>query len=331
MIFVIRETYYNYIAEKMEILATRIKTGGKLNLLGLNIHSETFFRDLLNLIYSYYLKPANVGTANYEAIDLVDSDNKLVVQVTATATTTKINDTLKKDKIKELAESEYNLKFVFISDHADNLRKKTYNNIHNIKFEPSIDIIDKVSILETILQLEIGPLVDVYDFTKKEFGENPSTSNLNSNLVSIINYLASEDLNEVKHVIELNDYGIEEKIEYNELLDIKESTFDEYKIYYGTLDRIYQEFIRQGTNKTVSVFNKITSFYEKEIISKDLSNIEKFFNIIGRVQDYVINSGYLNNIPEEEIEMCVRIIVVDAFIRCKIFKNPRGYTHVVTE
>lgn len=327
----IRETYYNYIAEKIETLSARIKTGGKLNLLGLNIHSETFFRDLINLIYDYNLKPANKGKANYEAIDLIDLDNKLVIQVTATASTTKVNDTLKRDKIKELAESGHNLKFVFISDHADNLRKRTYINMHSIKFEPSTDILDKASILEAILQLEVAKLVEVYDLVKNELGENPDATNLNSNLVSIINYLASKDLNEVKNIIELNDYGIEEKIDHNELMAIKNSTFDKYKVYYGTIDRIYQEYIRQGTNKVVSVFHKIASFYEKEIISNDQSNVEMFFNIIRRIQDYVINSGSLGHIAEEEIEMCVRIIVVDAFIRCKVFENPRGYTHVIIE
>lgn len=66
------------------------------------------------------------------------------------------------------------------------------------------------------------------------------------------------------------------------------------------------------------------------MVVKDLSSVEKFFNIIGKVEEYVMKSDLLNNIPEEEIDMCVRIIVVDAFIRCKIFRNPRGYTHVAT-
>jgi len=29
-----------------------------------------------------------------------------------------------------------------------------------------------------------------------------------------------------------------------------------------------------------------------------------------------------NQIAFEELELCVNILVVDAFIRCKIFKNP---------
>ena len=40
------------------------------------------------------------------------------------------------------------------------------------------------------------------------------------------------------------------------------------------------------------------------------------------------SSPHSNNyaeIPYEELEICVEIIVVDAFIRCKIFENPEGY------
>lgn len=326
-----RQMYYNYIAEKIELLALRIKTGGKLNLLDLNIHSETFFKDFLNILYNYKLQPSNIGKANYEAIDLIDEEKKLVVQITSTTTTTKINSTLEKKKTKELANLDYHLKFLFIADDAKKLRDKAYINKFRIQFDPSMDILDKVTIMEIVSQLPIDRLANVYDLIQKEFGERPSIVKLSSNLAKIVNYLAKENLDNINNMIQLNEYRIEEKIAFNDLRDIKESTFDEYKVYYGILDRIYEEFIREGTNKTVSVFRKITSFYEKEMVVKDLSNVEKFFNIIGKVEEYVMESDLLNNIPEEEIDMCIRIIVVDAFIRCKIFKNPRGYTHVATK
>lgn len=40
------------------------------------------------------------------------------------------------------------------------------------------------------------------------------------------------------------------------------------------------------------------------------------------------NSKNYLQIPYEELEMCVGMVVVDAFIRCKIFKNPEGYNYV---
>ncbi|MEK5121329.1 ABC-three component system protein [Bacillus sp. FSL R9-9492] len=326
-----RQRYYNYIAEKIGTLASIIKTNGKLNFLDLNIHSETFFRDFLNILYDYELIPSNVGKANYEAIDLIDEQKKIVVQVSSTATPKKINDTLEKKKIKDLAQDDYKLKFLFIADEAKKLREKTYINKHNINFEPGTDIMDKVTILESVSQLPIDKLTNLYDLVQKEFGERPNIVRISSNLATIVNFLAKENLENVTNHVPLNEYGIEEKIEFNNLMDIKESTFDAYIIYYGMLDKLYEEFIRGGTNKTLSVFRKIASFYEKEIVNKDISNIDKFFNILGKVQEHVMEGDMLSEIPEEEIDMCVRIIVVDAFVRCKIFKNPRGYTHVATK
>ncbi|WP_429975407.1 SMEK domain-containing protein [Enterococcus sp. DIV0086] len=78
-----RQFYYNYISEKIEILAQRIKTNGKLNLLDLNVHSEVFFCGVLNNLYGYTLKTANNQTANAEAIDLIDDNSKIVIQVTS--------------------------------------------------------------------------------------------------------------------------------------------------------------------------------------------------------------------------------------------------------
>lgn len=325
-----RTRYYDYIAEKLEVLSYNINSNGKLNILHLNIHAETFYRDILNILYDYNLKPYNVGKANAEAVDLIDKDKKVVIQVSSTVTKQKINNTLEKDKIKELSDEGYSIKFLFISNEAKNLRGNTYNNKHSINFEPANDIWDKITVLEQISQLSIDRLTLIHDLIQNEFGERPGTLKLSSNLAAIVNFLSKENLHDVTNSIQLNDYGIEEKIEFNELNDIKASTFDEYKIYYGMLERIYKEFNREGSNKAVSVLRKITSFYEKEVLNKESTNVEKFFNVIGKVQEHVLQSELVKEIPEEEIDMCIRIIVVDAFVRCKIFKNPRGYTHVAT-
>ena len=71
-----RQRYYDYISEKLEVLSNRITSNGKLNLLHLNIHSETLYRDILNVLYEYNLEPSNTGKANAEAVDLIDEDKK---------------------------------------------------------------------------------------------------------------------------------------------------------------------------------------------------------------------------------------------------------------
>lgn len=137
-------------------------------------------------MYGYNLEPSNVGKANAEAVDLIDEDKKLVVQVSSTATKTKINSTLEKEKIKELSNEGYRIKFVFVANEVKNLRDETYNNIHNIIFEPNADIWDKVTALERIPQLTIDKMTLVHDLIQKEFGERPNTLKLSHNyLISV--------------------------------------------------------------------------------------------------------------------------------------------------
>ena len=55
-----RTIYFDYIEEKLNTLAVRIKVRNKLNLLELNIHSENFFADLGNIICDLDLKNWNL-------------------------------------------------------------------------------------------------------------------------------------------------------------------------------------------------------------------------------------------------------------------------------
>ena len=107
-------------------------------------------------------------------------------------------------------------------------------------------------------------------------------------------------------------------------------TIDDYKIYYSKLNEKYKEFDKQGKNKSISVYSKIKSIYNK-LIGENRNPYDVFFSVINELIKFVKNSKNYIEIPYEELEMCVSILVVDAFIRCKIFKNPEGYNHVVTK
>ena len=54
---------------------------------------------------------------------------------------------------------------------------------------------------------------------------------------------------------------------------------------------------------------------------------ELFFDVIGQVLQRIQSSANYSPIPFDELEMCVNILVVDAFIRCKIFEDPEGYDY----
>lgn len=319
-----RSHYFNYIEERLSTLSYRIKVRGKINLLDLNIYSETFFADLINCLLKYDLKNINCIKQNTEGIDLVDEKNKIIAQVSSTCTKQKIENSL----IKEIFENYQGYHFIFIAivGDADKLRSNTFSNPHKIAFSGIDDIYDMKSLLNIVLNLQIEEQRKLYEFLKNELGNTIDIVKIDTNLASIINILSKEDLTVVTDLPEINSFEILRKIEFNNLI-LAPPTIDDYKIYYSRLDEKYKEFDKQGVNKSLSVLSVIKSQYNKLLV-KTQDSYEIFFSIIDNIIELIRNSRNYIEIPYEELEMCVSILVVDAFIRCKIFKNPEDYKHV---
>jgi hypothetical protein len=321
-----RSHYFDYIERKINTLGHRIAIRGKLNILDLNIHSEMFFTDLLNLVFNWELRNMNIVKQNVEGIDLIDDTNNIVVQVSATSTKQKINNSLEKSILSKY--SDYQFKFVAIANDVKDLKNKKYDNPHNIHFDANDDIIGIVEILKIILNMKIDKQKVVYEFIKNELGTEIDILKVDTNLAVIINILASEDLGDCNESPEINMFQIERKIEFNELSDVRD-TIDDFKIYYHKLDEKYSEFNKEGKNKSLSVLNLIKSQYRQIVMENDKKSIV-FYKIIDKVIETISKSKNYTEMPYEELEMCVYIIVVDAFVRCKIFENPEGYSHVIT-
>jgi hypothetical protein len=321
-----RSHYFNYIDEKLSWLAFRIERRGRINLLDLNIYSETFFADMLNMLFGYQLRNLNVIKQNVEGIDLVDTDNKIISQVSSTCTKQKIESSLEK-KIFEQYKG-FRFKFISISKNADKMRESTFANPHNTLFNPADDIIDVTSIQNIVLTMTIDKQKEFYEFIKKELGNDIDIVKVDSNLATILNILANENLSDGIESPEINSFEINKKIKFNNLMSVKD-TIDEYKIYYSKLNEKYMEFDKQGANKSLSVFRVIKSQYTR-LLATDKESHDLFYAIIDSVIDIIVKSKNYIEIPYEELEMCIHILVVDTFVRCKIFQNPEGYSHVIT-
>ena len=100
-----RSNYFNYIEEKINILSYRIKSRGKINLLDLNIYSETFFAELMNHLLGYELKNINVIKQNTEGIDLVNDEIDALNEKKASFN---LNETLEED-LEQLNIVKYNI------------------------------------------------------------------------------------------------------------------------------------------------------------------------------------------------------------------------------
>jgi len=122
-----RPNYFNVIEERLNLLALRITSRGKLNILDFHGHSENFYQYFLNEVYGWVVKNENDNKQNVEAIDLIDHSNKFIIQVSATSTKQKIESSLSKELVKSYI--VYTFKFVSIAKDADELRKETFKNL----------------------------------------------------------------------------------------------------------------------------------------------------------------------------------------------------------
>lgn len=319
-----RTHYFNYIEEKIGILSYRINIKGRLNILDLHLHSENFFSHFLNQLYGWSFINNNSVKQNVEAIDLIDHTNECICQVSATATKLKVESALAKKTIKGYP--HYTFKFISISKDGSDLRKSIFANPHGIKFDPKADIIDNKSILDFILGEEIDNQEKIYTFIKKELGSTLDVAKLDTNLAKVINILSKEDFTAISKP-EVNEFEIDRKIDHNKLHKTRQ-LIDDNKTFFWRVAQRYNELDRLGSNKSFSVLKSINKSYIEEGLKDETSSNDKLFlKTIENVINKVLSSANYAEIPLDELDFCVTVLVVDAFIRCKIFTNPTNYQY----
>jgi hypothetical protein len=200
-------------------------------------------------------------------------------------------------------------------------------NPHRLSFNPQKDIHDIGSILGYIKGLAVDDQKRIAVFLKKELEPEADPVRLESNLSIIITILAKEDWNRDESTSDAIPFDIDQKIEFNKLNRVRE-IIEEYAIHGIRISGIYDAFDQEGTNKSLSVLNGIKRLYTNH--KARLSNDDLFDKVVECVMERVQESANFVPIPWEELELCANILVVDAFVRCKIFKNPVGYAHAAT-
>lgn len=313
-----RTTYWNLCEQRLATLCTRIELRGKLNILDFHLHAEDFYMNFLNLLFELSLRNMNAVMQNVEGIDLIDDVNKLVLQVSSTATRNKIESALAKNLQPY---SGYSFNFVSISKDASELRKQTFANPHKLDFSPSKDIYDVKSILNSIQHLSIEKQRVVYAFLKKELQPDEDRPLMETNLAEVINILAKEAFDIDQNVANPIAFNIDNKLAFNNLVAAT-AVIENYKVQHHRIEKIYTVFDSSGQNKSRSVLESLRNSYLK--LSAKYTRDELFFEVIEQAIKKVQGSANFSNIPLEELEIWINALVVDAFIRCKIFENPGG-------
>lgn len=103
---------------------------------------------------------------------------------------------------------------------------------------------------------------------------------------------------------------------------------EDYKIYYNLIEKLYSNYDEMGVNKSLAVLNTFRKEYIDNMLKYKGDELYKIIskNIIEKIKTL----NCVENISEEALSLCVDILMVDAFIRCKIFENPNNYAYAIT-
>ena len=124
----------DYIQDTLSYIQSKINNDNKLQHYDSNKKAEDIFMHLLNLTYGWSLQNANDEVINFPAIDLMDTTNEIVIQVTSDTNKKKVkedtvgafNELVKEDKYKSYA--HYEIKMFYIKDKPSKSTLKNWED-----------------------------------------------------------------------------------------------------------------------------------------------------------------------------------------------------------
>lgn len=109
-------------------------------------------------------------------------------------------------------------------------------------------------------------------------------------------------------------------MDFNSLNKWKD-VISKYTVYSLLVDKIYRAYDEQGVNKSFTVLSSLHDLYLS--LASELTGDALFDKLLESVYE-IVNKDYECNesLTREELQMNIKIVLVDAFVKCKIFKKP---------
>lgn len=310
-----RQEYVQQIVDALALLSRKVEINNSLNLTDINVHSENFFRDFLNLALGLKLKNINAINPNADAIDLADTDKRWAIQVTSTSAIKKTKDTVRKFCEKGL-QVHYDrliiLNLVSVTRHKDIL----VGNDPMFKLNTRDDMWDYNDIARMLSNGDTEFLKTVADFLNRELGINKAAklSKEVLTLIAMIDLLSDDDHPAAGcGFIEAPD---PEKKVYNRFAEhaqyLTKTYVDLYIMYGKILDTIIEEK-DIGTIRLQKMGLYLKSISDATLMQHG-GNPKSAIN--GLVRDF---SALLGERNFEFDEKAIEFYLIDQLIRCNVF------------
>lgn len=315
-----RELLIKRIKQLLVVHCDSLKVDGSGNLQDSAVLSEYFFRDLLNCAYGWQLVDANDSVVNTPGYDLVDGGRKIFVQVSKDASRGKIKKSL--DKIDLPKYAGYSVKFMFLVAKAPKYQPMKDNDVpEGLAFDMGSDIIDVSRLVKQLQSLQVDDLKHAAGIVEKELGvASVNLEKVPSALAEVVKTLLTKGHLEEQPWKDPVPFEIIAKIRANSLGEL-ESHIQEVSAYTPYLETIYQVYDESGTNGRLAMLNMLNGEYVKAHLASQ-NPYETFFALEDALERQISDDGDIARIDDATRLLCIDIVLVDAFMRCRIYKGP---------
>ncbi|WNM59707.1 SMEK domain-containing protein [Candidatus Nitrospira allomarina] len=311
-----RQGYQSSIISSLSWLSTQVSVSNGMNFTDINIHSENFYRNLLNLAFGYSLININIIEQNSTAIDLGDQANRIAIQVTSTSTLDKTKNTVDKFIKKKLYEKYDRLVILNIVKKKDHKVPNIGNKFYNL--DTKNDIWDIGILAKMFNNLGTPKLEKINDFLNSELYQKP-TEELPKNvqtILSLIELISDEDHPAIGDGY-LTDPFPDEKINQrfsNHAVFLKTEFLTLYQDYGAVLEAIEKES-DIGQVKLRRVAQHLRVFSDKVLTECDgnpknaLARIIEYFVTLLQTKGFAADTG------------AAQFYIVKHLIKCNVFPN----------
>lgn len=162
-----RDNYLKHISDCISFLSSKIRSLNAICLYDVNHVAEDIFCDLLNTIFKWNLVNENSRHANADSIDLIDKNEKIVVQVSSQSDKRKVLKSLRGLEKK----TQYDgFRFIFLSLVKDPKEwdRDTFK-VFTIKFNPHEDVLGPSKLFKKINELGMDDLEKLHQKCRSHF------------------------------------------------------------------------------------------------------------------------------------------------------------------
>lgn len=285
-----------------------------MNFTDINVHSENFYRDLLNLAFDYDLININIIEPNSAAIDLGGPNSSFAIQVTSTSALAKTKKTVKAFGKKKLYNQYDRLVILNIVQKSKHTAPKIGEDGYEL--DTKEDIWDIGDLLKRFNDLPTSKLKEICDFFNNELYMKPP-SVLSNEVQTILGLI--EFISDVEHPNAGDGYQEEpfpeEKIyqRFSDHAAFLESRFNDLYVEYGAVltavhddSDFNQVHLRRAATHLQVFSDQVLTTSDNDPQAGLQAIIDHFATLLG-------DKGYSFDASAAEF------YIIDQLIRCNVF------------